>query len=466
MYKYIICALLCTTNIGVGFAQPTFKKLKISDNGRYINYDDNTPFFWLGDTAWELFARLSRQDADLYLTDRAQKGYTVIQAVAWAELDSAMVPNVYGDIPFNNNNPLTPNEKYFQHIDYVVNKAQSLGIYIALLPTWGDKILKKWGNGPEVFTPQNAYKYAQWIAKRYAKKPIIWVVGGDRNPENDRVYNILTAFGNGLKTVCGTSQLVTFHPQGNSASATFFHDQTWLDINMVQSGHGKKDFPNYLFMSANYILKPTKPTLDGEPRYEDLPVKWWVYKHPQGWEYNTISAGDTNFKMGWFTDNDVRKAAYMSMMAGACGHTYGHNSIWQMWQPKYKANIPVVCTWKEALSKPGGMQMGYMKKFFQSFDWQSCIPAQHMINENWTTCEDYNMAMEYINHGLIAAYSSVGKPISIYTQKIPGSKLKISWYDPRKGEFIKTEIIQKNTITELKMPAEGTDWAIIIAPEI
>lgn len=71
-------------------------KLKVSDNKRFLQHEDGTPFFYLGDTAWELFHRLNREDADIYLTDRAKKGFTVIQAVAIAELDGHVAANPSG----------------------------------------------------------------------------------------------------------------------------------------------------------------------------------------------------------------------------------------------------------------------------------------------------------------------------------------------------------------------------------
>ncbi len=49
-------------------------KLNVSDNKRFLVHEDGTPFFWLGDTAWELFHRLNREEADRYLSNRAEKG--------------------------------------------------------------------------------------------------------------------------------------------------------------------------------------------------------------------------------------------------------------------------------------------------------------------------------------------------------------------------------------------------------
>jgi hypothetical protein len=99
----------------------TLPKLRVWDEaghpcrGRYLVTERGEPFFYLGDTAWELFHRLTREEADLYLTDRAAKGFTVIQAVALAELDGLNTPNAYGDTPLHRNDPTQPNEAYFRH---------------------------------------------------------------------------------------------------------------------------------------------------------------------------------------------------------------------------------------------------------------------------------------------------------------------------------------------------------------
>ena len=111
-------------------------RLKVSDDGRWLVRADGRPFFYLGDTAWELFHRLNREEVDLYLRDRAQKGFTVIQAVVLAELDGLDTPNPYGDVPLVDRDPTKPNEAYFKHVDYVVSRAEGLGMFIGMLPTW------------------------------------------------------------------------------------------------------------------------------------------------------------------------------------------------------------------------------------------------------------------------------------------------------------------------------------------
>src|SRR5690606_23362934 len=102
-------------------------RLLVSEDGRFLVHENGRPFFYLADTAWELFHRLDREEADLYLTNRAEKGFTVIQAVVLAELDGLRVPIPYGDLPLIDDDPARPNPAYFEHVDWIVDRAGELG---------------------------------------------------------------------------------------------------------------------------------------------------------------------------------------------------------------------------------------------------------------------------------------------------------------------------------------------------
>ena len=174
--------------------------IRISDNGRFLQYADGTPFFYMGDTAWELFHRLNREEADEYLHDRAAKGFNVIQCVALAELDGVGTPNAYGHLPLIDRDPSRPlvvegeTNDYWDHVDYIVHRANELGLTIALLPTWG----RWWHDGDAIFDELNAYRYGRFLGERYCTASVIWVLGGDRNPENDTHRAIMRALASGL----------------------------------------------------------------------------------------------------------------------------------------------------------------------------------------------------------------------------------------------------------------------------
>jgi hypothetical protein len=328
--------------------------LRVAADKRHLETTNSKPFFLLADTAWELFHRLTREETQLYLQNRADKGFNTVLAVALAEFEFDL-PNAAGDLPLEDNDPTKPREAYFTHVDWVIDQAAQRGLYTGLLPTWGDKWNKKWGKGPEIFTPENAALYGEWLGRRYAGKPVIWVLGGDRPIETDQHRAIIRAMAAGLKKGDGGRHLITYHPKGGANSSDYWPDEPWLDFHMFQSGHSHRAKPNYDMNAKNLALPALKPTLDGEPCYEDHPVRSLI-KDKKPTE--------------WFDDYDVRRAAWWSVLSGACGHVYGTHSIWQFHDlTKRKQQTDARTPWQQAMDLPGAVQMGVMRKFIEGLDW-------------------------------------------------------------------------------------------------
>ncbi|MBX3255183.1 MAG: glycoside hydrolase family 140 protein [Chitinophagaceae bacterium] len=438
--KKNVLFILCQLLLLAGYSQFT-----VSDNRHFI-MRDGKPFFWLGDTGWELFHRLNREQADQYLARRSEQGFTVIQAVALAEFDGLHTPNPYGDLPLLNDNPATPNEKYFQHVDYIIDKAAALNLVIGLLPTWGDKIWKSgWGKGPEVFTIQNAKQYGKWLAERYKdKKNIIWILGGDRNPRNEAHINIWRSMAAGIIEGCTVQPMITFHPQPNeTGSAEWFHTDDWLSFNMFQNGHCR-NMPVYDKIQAVYNMHPIKPVMDGEPLYEDHPVC-----------FNAKDLGTSNAY-------DVRIYAYLDLFAGAHGHTYGCHDIWQMYSPYREAvNGPHVY-WQEAMDLPGASQMKYVKRLMLSRPFLERVPDQSLIVENNYAPSERIQATRGMDYAFI--YSAMGKPFTVNLNKISGAVLNAGWFDPRNGEIKKIGSIHKKPQQKFIPPSSGygQDWVLIL----
>src|SRR6478672_3424336 len=106
----ILFCILCVHFILTAQESKGHGRIVVSPNGHYLQYEDGTPFFWLGDTGWELFHRLKLDEINHYLENRSRKGVTVIQAVLLAEFDGLRKPNQYGEVPLKNLDPTQPNE--------------------------------------------------------------------------------------------------------------------------------------------------------------------------------------------------------------------------------------------------------------------------------------------------------------------------------------------------------------------
>ncbi|MFC2123628.1 glycoside hydrolase family 140 protein [Bacteroidota bacterium] len=428
------------------------KRLKVSENQRFLVQEDGTPFFWLGDTAWELFHRCDREEADMYLEKRAGQGFNVVQAVVLAEIDGLNTPNPYGDKPLVNNDPIQPNSKYFEHVDYIINKAADFGIYIAVLPTWGDKVFKdRWGKGPEIFNPQNARIFGKWIGKKYKdENNVIWVLGGDRLPrDGSDDIEIWRQMAEGIGEGVGghDKALMTFHPQPAEpgGSSNWFHNDEWLDFNMHQTGHCP-DKPTYKYISHDYNLKPIKPTLDAEPLYED---------HP-----NCFNAKE----LGHSVPEDFRRIMYWDVFAGGFGQTYGCHDVWQMFKnDKQPVNMPLR-PWPIALDLPGANMMRHLKNLILSRPFLSRVPDQSMIIDNQPDNNTYVIATRDNGGSYAMIYYPTGKKVDLNLSALNARKISAWWYDPRTGNAYHEETILKPDIYTIIPPTSGRghDWVLVI----
>jgi hypothetical protein len=422
--------------------------LKVSDNHRFLVTADGQPFFWLGDTAWELFHRLNREEAEQYLKNRAERRYTIIQAVVLAELNGLKDPNAYGHTPLEGNDPARPKEDYFKHVDWIVAKANSLGLYIGMLPTWGNN----WHLTNGIFTSQNAEVYGEWLGKRYKQARLVWILGGDRPVQNDTHREIIRAMARGLRKGDGGAHLMTFHPPGGNGSSTWFHDDAWLDFNMRQNGHVTEFTGRYDNTRKDYDRTPVKPVLDGEPIYED---------HPVSFKAN---------EFGHSTSADVRRPLYWNLFTGAFGHTYGHHSVWQMWSPgKNPINNPLM-PWHEAIDQPGAAQMQHGKNLMLSRPFLTRVPDDSIIvNDRVPTSVPGAGRYRYVatrdQAGSYAmVYAPIGRTFKVRMDKITGAKVKAWWFNPRTGtaeaigEFPNTG---ERAFTS-PQPGEQVDWVLVL----
>lgn len=452
----LVYNVLCISAQAITVKMP--KRISISNNQHYLVDEEGNPFFYLADTAWELFHRLNREEAEVYLQNRIQKGFTVVQAVAIAELDGINTPNAYGHLPFVDMDPTHPDIRegagndYWDHVDYIVCKANEIGLYIAMLPTWG----RYWHDGDNpVFNSQNARIYGRWLANRYRDAKIIWVLGGDRNPENDEHREVIRQMALGLIEGDQHTHLITYHPTGFCGSAQFFHNEDWLDFNIRQNGHNHWAEAYKLTRDDWNRINPIKPVLDGEPIYEDHPV--------------AFDAG----KRGHSVAVDCRRALYWDLFNGACGHTYGHHSVWQMWNPgssPYPVNNPLL-PWYEAINQPGAAQMQWAKRLMLSRPYLTRIPATEIVLDGsnipsaWPGEGIYRFAATMDADGTyLMVYVPTGRRFEVNTAVIQGNKLIGWWFNPRNGKSQKIGVVEHAERVSFISPTPGEelDWILVI----
>lgn len=395
-------------------------KLTVSDNHRYLVHENGTPFFWLGNTSWLMPERLNRDEVEYYLGREQKAGFNVEQIQV---LNSIPTFNVYGaaanNADFDFKKVSQPGVYgYWEHLDYIVDVAARLGIYIAMDCIWGSQI----NNMDE----QKAAAYGKFLGERYKNKPnIIWMIGGDIM--GDKKPEVWDALANAIRKY-DTNHLMTFHPRGRTTSARWFNDREWLDFNMFQSGHrrygqrnGDGDYTikenteedNWRYVDMSIAKEPLKPVLDGEPSYEDIPQGLHDFSQPR-WQ-----------------DYDVRRYAYWSVFGGSCGHTYGHNSIMQFYREGYGASYGCDKPWWKALDDPGLNQMKYLKWLMLTFPYTERVADQSIVaGQNG---ERYDRVVATRGNDYLLVYNYSGKPMQIDLTRISGEKKNVWMMNPADG---------------------------------
>jgi len=434
---------------------PKMEPLKISENHRFFADGKGNPFFWLGDTGWLLFGKLTREEADAYLENRKEKGFNVIQVMVLHSLSNC---NIYGDsalVKGNVGEPLVtdgnsfanPDEyDYWDHVDYILDRAEEKGLYMALVPVWGSNV--KSGS----VSRAQASIFARWLAGRLKDRPnIIWLNGGDiAGSDSLETWKII---GKTLREI-DPNHLISFHPRGRMQSSDWFHNESWLDFNMFQSGHRRYDQDdternygedNWRYVEADYRMEPVKPTLDGEPSYEGIPQGLHDTLQPR-WK-----------------DADIRRYAYWSVFAGACGFTYGHSAVMQFFKPGAKGSYGDRKFWHEAINDPGAGQMTFLKKLMLSRPYFERIPDQSLIAGDPGQKYDYQAATRGENYAMVYTYN--GRNILVHMDKIAGGPVKATWFNPRDGSETKIGTFPNSGIREFDPPGEptdGNDWILVL----
>ena len=286
-------------------ADPIAFPIKVAEGKRTFADAKGRPFFWLGTTQWELFRGYELEDARIILAKTRENGFTVVQVKLLGQGDGNRA-NVYGHKPLLNGDALTPNEEYFKNVDAVVKAARDNNLVILMTV-----FHQSWRNNIPF---DKARAWAKWLATRYAAAPnVIWSTTPEAKQESVPILREIAA---GLREGDPLRRPISFKPDPAGPSSSFINEEPWLDFNAMQVWNALEKI--YPMLTADYGLKPVKPTLMAEGAYE------------AGEEYGFA-----------VTPLWVRRQAYYSYLAGG-HHTYGHNDSWR-----------ILPTWKQSLDAPG-----------------------------------------------------------------------------------------------------------------
>lgn len=370
--------------------------IRVSPNGRHFVDAGGRPVFWLGDTLWELFRLYTPEEALRLLKNRQAKGINVILAMLFG-VDSAKAGGAGGTTPYANlegqplwidNDPLRPNEKYFQHIDRSIRLGERTGQTLVV------GVYHQWQ--ADTITVQNARAWARWVAQRYCDVPnLIWSMYPKAEPAFAPVCGELAA---GLREGDGGAHLISMHPDPAVCSSSFLHEEPWLAFNMIQTCTAYDKI--HETVSADYARTPTKPVVMAEGGYEGL-------------QYGRSH-----------TPHSIRKQAYWSQLSGAY-FVYGHNDNWAA--PR---------NWEQWMDAPGAAQLPIFRSVITSLrEWWLLVPDPSLLASGAGSGFARNLAARAAAGDWLVAYLSEPSTVSLRLDAITaGRRGKATWIDPRSGE--------------------------------
>ena len=397
--------------------------IRVSQNRRYLEQADGTPFFWLSDTAWNGALKADHASWETYLSDRKEKRFTVVQFVTTQWIAGA--GNAEARLAYEGRESITIDPVFFQWMDERVRAVNDHGLVAAPVLIW----TAPWSPYSKFLNPGNSLpddqiiRLARYMVARYGAYQVIWILAGDgdyRGDEAERWKRIGRAV-----FADNRSRLATIHPAGHEWVGGEFGRESWFSIIGYQSGHS--DMPEDLKWitqgppSVSWDAQPNHPIINLEPNYED---------------HLSQSGSRTRFD-----SHAVRRAAYWSLLVSpAAGVTYGAHGIWG-WDnhPALPMNHPgsgVARPWFDAINLPGSTDMAHLMTLFSSLEWWTLRPDPALM-ANQPGDKDpsgFVAAAKAENNEWALLYFPVGQAVTLQPDQFPGAFFT-RWFNPRSGEW-------------------------------
>jgi len=423
-------------------AQPAFP-LKISENRRHLEDQQGTAFLYQADTAWMLFFKLTEAGAGEYIARRKEQGFNTIQVQLTGFLGTT---NLAGELPFAGTPPeqdlARPNEKFFAHVDRVLEGAQREGMLLAIAPAWAGCCGEGWaGTGKDgrlkpldVNGVAKSRELGRWLGARYERfANVMWILGGDNDPHNTR--EDIRALGLGLKETA-PQQLITYHAASTHSSTDVWPaEESWLDVSMIYTyfrGFNKawnKNQPDvYEAGGAEYAKVPARSFFLGESTYEG--------EHE-----------------AWGSALQARKQAYWCVLSGGCGQAYG--------SPNW--NLPP--NWRDILELPGARSLKHLRSLMETRPWWKLVPdfqnAVAVAGRGVFATNDCAVTALADDHSFALSYVPAQRALTIDLGKLSGRAVRAGWFNPRTGESTPLGECAEKKRQVFEPPAEG-DWVLVL----
>lgn len=420
-----------------------------------INSFINKPVFITGDDAWSLQVQLSDEDVQMYLADRATRGFNAIWVGLVDNTYSDHPPrDFYGNAPFNGQDFTNENPAYWDRVDRTLSWAARHGITVFASPAFvGYDCTNGYCESYRRTSADELVAYGRFLGKRYRDASnLVWVIGGDADPKDKDVQAKLHALAIGIRDEDRVHLMTAEGYRGFSAQ-DIWGETSWLDLNAL-------------------YLKPDEIPAKANAAY--LSDKNPVFLFEDWYE------GDHSL-----SELGVRREGYWAVLSGCTlGRIFGNYAIWN-----FSWNKATKDPWKKQLGGPGSVGQSWMGRLFRSREHWKLVPD---INHKVLTAGyEPRLSLGIVKESLrsivyrlpvrppdalaVAARTSDGQTIIAYIPsgnrstiaidmaKIsdPQSLAQCWWFNPRDGSDTLIGSFGTNGSRDFTAP-DGDDWVLVI----
>jgi len=417
--------------------------LKVSSNKRYMVYNDETPFFWLGDTHWQMpdyerdgecnYGDNCGSQFKHVVKDRMAKGFTVYQTYPDAGVNdgggNVHVAN-WWSAKYTQLDPVAFQKYFDPKMAYLADN----GVVVAL------------GCGVHWLTTESVglpglKMLARYMVARYGAYPIVWITGQevDIKPDEAAIWKEVAIT---IDSCDGYKHPLTGHMAYNSNY--IWGDETWHSWFAVQGGHGtSRTYRDQTFYKGFWNYTPTQPFLEAEAKYED------------------VDCGGLN------DATDDRVAAYKSIQCGSLGFTYGVSGIWAMkWDVKIAGwDSYSQYPWYVGVDAPGSTYMKYLKQFYTSFAWEKLMPR--FSDPAWCSFvspETSILSSTPDAERFVVYFYNTSKTTGALKNLNDSKTYSAQWFDPTTGKstLISNAISSSGGIYTIPQKPDDNDWLLLV----
>jgi len=429
--------------------------VKLTEGKRYLTYGDGTPFFYLGDTHWQMpdcerlhecnYPGCTCGNQFKHLADdRIKKGFTVYQTYFdSAESDGGGNPRVHHwwKEKFSLINPEAFNETMDVMIEYLAEKgittAMGFGVHCSSVIGFN-------------YQAEPLLKFTRYCIARYACYPVVWITAQEITnlTSNGTVsaYDIWKQVGALVSELDGyhrpNGAHIHAHPATDPRSVDL-EQQPWHQWWTLQAGHGDvEQLVKRWFYKGYHDMPKHKLYIETECFYEDL--------------------GSSGYTCG---SDTTRRGAWNAVLAGSAGFTYGVVGVWAMrWDNNVQGwNGYSPEPWYVGMDKPGSTEMKYMKEFLEYVGWSELEPSfgyEHGVFETRKTVSIATRKQEVFVYYFFDDESETGMAMGLK----PNTEYQARWYDPIHGSFIDLPSFVSTENGYYNMPERPSrrDWVLLL----